>query len=147
MDKAREIAMLVVYDVSFKGAYANMALKDYFQKNKEISKIGNKIIIDDGKIKINDDIGKILISVKVQMTLKNNSGNTKNIYIHKNSASIIDVLNEVYRTSDNWRFSASTSDIPISVAKNDVIELKGYFGVGDIIQNQSSRTYITVKEV
>ena len=115
--------------------------------DKEISKIGNKIIIDDGKIKINDDIGKILISVKVQMTLKNNSGNTKNIYIHKNSASIIDVLNEVYRTSDNWRFSASTSDIPISVAKNDVIELKGYFGVGDIIQNQSSRTYITVKEV
>ena len=114
--------------------------------DKEISKIGNKITIDEGKIKINDDMN-ILISVKVQMTLKNNSGNTKNIYIHKYGASVIDILNEVYRTADNWRFSASASDIPISVAKNDVIELKGYFGVGDIIQSQNSRTYITVKEV
>lgn len=115
--------------------------------DKEITKIGNKITIDNGKIKINDDIGKILISAKVQMTLKNNSGNTKNIYIHKNGTSVIDILNEVYRTADNWRFSASASEIPISVAKNDVIELKGYFGVGDIIQSQDSRTYITVKEV
>ena len=37
MDKARETAMLIVHDVSFKGAYANMALKDYFQKNKALS--------------------------------------------------------------------------------------------------------------
>ena len=115
--------------------------------DKEIAKIGNNIILDNGKIKIAGDISNILISAKIQMNLKQNNGNTKNIYIHKNGTSIIDILNEVNRHVDNFRFSVSASDVLIPVAKNDIIEVKGYFGINDGIQQQNSRTYITVKEV
>lgn len=117
--------------------------------DKEIEKIGNNIEIDttNKAIKIVGDISKILISVKIQMELKQNSGNIKNIYIHKNNTPVIDILNDYVRSTDNVRYSVSASEIPVSVQKNDLIYLKGYFGVGDKIQNQSPRTYITVKEV
>ena len=115
--------------------------------DKQIAKIGNNIILDNNKIKIAGDIDYVILSIKVQLTLKQNSGDIKNIYVQKNDTSVIEILTENYRTADKMRVNLNASDILIPVEQDDTIQLKGYFGVGDIIQAQSSRTYITVKEV
>lgn len=111
MDKTREIAMLIVHDVFFKGAYANMALKEYFQKNKDLSKI-------DKAFATNIVYG----TIKFQITIDYIIGCYSKIKLKKISPYILSILRiGIYQIN-------FMDKVPGSAAVNECVTLAKRYG-------------------
>lgn len=85
----------------------------------EYSKVGTKLSISDGGIKIGKGVSKILVSAQVYFTGGNNEGNP---FIFKNNEGIIITMSPV---KGAYKSSNITPTL-IDVTENDIIYLKIY---------------------
>lgn len=111
MDNAREAAMNVLHDVFYDGAYANMALKECFQKNKNLQNIDKAFVT-------NMVYGTIKFQITIDYIIKSYS----KIKLKKISPYILTILRMgVYQAE-------FMDKVPGSAAVNESVNLAKRYG-------------------
>lgn len=131
MDKARETAMLVLYAVAFEGAYSNMALKESFSKNKELSEKDKAFITNI-----------VYGTVKMQITIDYIIGCYSKVKLKKISPYILTILRMgIYQL-------LFMDKVPESAAVNESVKLSKRYGhsasagfVNGMLRNISKNGY------
>lgn len=109
--------------------------------SKVISRKGNNLIIDNGKIKIGKDINHILISGSVQMQIK--TVGTKNIMIYKNNECVNRSLNSA-NINKSANAAIHVTPVLINAKEGDLISMSIYGSVGDILNPAANGTHLTL---
>lgn len=119
----------------------------YLPLNLELdTKIGNKLSLENGGIKIGSGVSKILVSAQMSFEAKN----TRNIHFRvtkNNTDSLDNVFGWRYEHFNNGDLGNLTiSPILGEVQEGDLINLYYYCGAGDIISGNAfgKRTNMTV---
>lgn len=107
------------------------------------STVGNKLTIENNKIKIGKNIKKIKISACLDLYTINATGD-KVLYITKNGT----ILTNFYNASVNTRRQIICPEFVTQVAENDEIGISVYGSAGDVINGGTApNTYLTVEEI
>lgn len=114
--------------------------------NKVIAQVGNKLSLSGGKIVVGAGVSHVLVSGSCQMYLLTSNGNAKNFFVYHNKSGFIASINTVERTS-KINIQKSLPMQLVSVSEGDTFAFGVYAGTGDVIQNPSARTYVTVQVV
>lgn len=112
------------------------------------TKMGNRLVFQNGGIKIGSGVSKILVSA--QLTFESKSTRNTYVRIAKNNGSQDNTLGWQYRNFSNGELgNLVISPILVNVQEGDLINLYYYCGAGDIICGNAfgKRTNMTVMVV
>ena len=112
------------------------------------TKMGNRLVFQNGGIKIGSGVSKILVSA--QLTFESKSTRNTHVRIAKNNGSQDNTLGWQYRNFRNGELgNLVISPILVNVQEGDLINLYYYCGAGDIISGNAfgKRTNMTVMVV
>lgn len=112
------------------------------------TKMGNRLVFQNGGIKIGSGVSKILVSA--QLTFESKSTRNTHVRIAKNNGSQDNTLGWQYRNFSNGELgNLVISPILVNVQKGDLLNLYYYCAAGDIINGNAfgKRTNMTVMVV
>lgn len=136
-----------IMTLSLHSNFTVQTTNQYLPLNLELdTKIGNKLSLENGGIKIGSGVSKILVSAQMSFEAKN----TRNIHFRvtkNNTDSLDNVFGWRYEHFNNGDLGNLTiSPILGEVQEGDLINLYYYCGAGDIISGNAfgKRTNMTV---
>lgn len=135
-----------IMTLSLHSNFTVQTTNQYLPLNLELdTKIGNRLSLENGGIKIGSGVSKILVSAQMSFEVKN----TRNTHLRiaKNNSSTDNVFGWQYEHFNNGDSGNLTiSPILGEVQEGDLINLYYYCGAGDIINGNAfgKRTNMTV---
>lgn len=106
-------------------------------------KLGDKLSLENGKVKIGTGVSKVLISAQCAVITANTRATSAcNLYVYKNNSAITTSLNAGVAGGIN--ITKNITPIPITVTSGDLISLSVYLAANDVISSLD-RTYLTVE--
>lgn len=106
------------------------------------NKLGNKLTISNGGIKIGAGVTKVLVSANVYYGSLGNVG-AKNLFIYKNN---IPIARKTFRAAGNYDGNSMPMKL-INVQENDILYLYAEVYSNDVVSSQQKETYMTVEVV
>lgn len=113
---------------------------------KQLFKLGDKLSIQNGKIKIGSNVNNIMIFAQATINAySSRATGAFNIEIDYNGTNISSSLNS--GITDGLNITKNLAGIPLQVSENDVIGLSVYVAVNDVVSSYDRRTFLTIQVI